>query len=225
MIVVFITGMVGVKIVNSRVFTPEAQASTYLYALARGDAVGALQTGPSIADATLTDAALRVQETKAPMTKILIGHATVQGNRASVAVNYDLGGQPVHTSLTLVREGSTGAVFDHWKLTDTTAVVSISVPEGVSTATLNGVAIRQGSGAVAINVLPGALVIGSTGSSGVTVYQILATSAGSDVRRGGPRTTGADLNFRGQGRRAGGRGQSFRGMPNASTGERVPGER
>jgi len=217
--------MVGVKIVNSRVFTPEAQASTYLYALARGDAVGALQTGPSIADATLTDAALRVQETKAPMTKILIGHATVQGNRASVAVNYDLGGQPVHTSLTLVREGSTGAVFDHWKLTDTTAVVSISVPEGVSTATLNGVAIRQGSGAVAINVLPGALVIGSTGSSGVTVYQILATSAGSDVRRGGPRTTGADLNFRGQGRRAGGRGQSFRGMPNASTGERVPGER
>jgi hypothetical protein len=181
LIVVLITGVVIVKLFNSRVFSPEAQAATYLHALARGDAEGALQTGPSIADGTLTDAALRVQETKAPMTKISLGRTTVQGSRASVAVDYELGGQPVHTLLTLVREGSKGAVFDHWKLTDTTALVNISMPEGLPQATLNGVPIRQGSGSVALNVLPGALVIESTGSSGVAVYQILATSAGSDV--------------------------------------------
>jgi hypothetical protein len=38
------------------------------------------------------------------MTNISTGASTVVGGQTSVAVSYDLGGRPVHTTLTLVRE-------------------------------------------------------------------------------------------------------------------------
>jgi hypothetical protein len=178
-VVVLLAGLVGVKIVNATVFTPAAQASTYLHDLARGDAVGALQTGPPIAGPTLTDAALRVQEAQAPMTNISTGAATVVGAQTSVAVSYDLGGRPVHTTLTLVREGSTYGVFDHWKLTQTTAQVSVAAPGGGAAATLNGAGISGQSGTVPLNVLPGALVFGSAGSSAASAYETVTPSQGS----------------------------------------------
>jgi len=180
-VVVLLAGLVGVKIVDATVFTPAAQASTYLHDLARGDAVGALQTGPPVAGPTLTDAALRVQEARAPMTNISTGAATAVGAQTSVAVSYDLGGRPVHTTLTLVHEGSTYGLFDHWKLTQTTAQVSVAVPGGGAGATLNGAGISGQSGTVPLNVLPGALVFASAGGSAASAYETVVPSQGSET--------------------------------------------
>jgi hypothetical protein len=179
--VVLLAALVGVKVLDSIVFTPAAQASTYLHDLASGDAAGALQTGPPVAGPTLTDAALRMQETKAPMTNITTGASTVVGDQTSVAVSYDLGSRPVHTTLTLARAGSTYGVFDHWKLTSTTAQVNVTFAGGVSQVTLNGAGISGQSGTVTVNVLPGALVFGSAGSSAASAYETVAPSPGSDT--------------------------------------------
>lgn len=85
------------------------------------------------------------------------------------------------TTLTLVRDDSTYGVFDHWKLTATTAQVNVTFAGGVSQATLNGAGISGQTGTVTLSILPGARVFGSAGSSATSAYETVAPSTGSDT--------------------------------------------
>lgn len=126
-------------------------ASTYLEAIASGDAQGAVsKLADKPANGTLlTGEVLAVSRGLAPLTDIAVTNPVSDGKTATVTASYRLGDQPVSTTLNLTGDGRT-----QWLITNGTADLKLDNPEGLL---INSATVTQATNPV----FPGTYTVGA----------------------------------------------------------------
>jgi len=174
-IVLLVAALVAVNLASSS-YTPTAIATSYLQAVASGNASGALtETDGQWHGSLLSSAALRAQDAADPITHIHVGAGTTSGSVATVTASYWVGNTPEsNIPITLRRAGSKDLFFTNWQIVDPVARVSV----GQGAVTLDGtVSDRAGQTVLAF---PGRLVLQAT-SSRNPYFRTTLAGGGSEV--------------------------------------------
>ncbi|MHA7146213.1 hypothetical protein ACX80U_16010 [Arthrobacter sp. TmT3-37] len=167
-----VAGVVTVHLVNQSVFGPDKPVEAYLDTLVAGDAGasrGLLGTGvPDGQDALLSDAVYGAAAGRPDAYEVL--DVAITDGSATVTTEVMQEGTSSTIDFTLTRTGSTGVLFDLWRLDGPVPVteVGIVVPEDLQSVPVNGVEVTLPAGdtdryaglrSVSLPALPGQYVV------------------------------------------------------------------
>jgi hypothetical protein len=158
-LVLAVVAVVAHGVVERRAYGPGTAAQAYLDALAAGDATAAAGlVDPDVDEAQrwlLTDAALAAA-TALP-TDVRVDAVTEDDGTATVDASFAVAGVREQVALSLTRDGTTGLLFDRWRL-DTPVVQSVElvVPPGTDVVRVAGVDVDlHGGDQVFLPAYPG----------------------------------------------------------------------
>ncbi|GAA4285070.1 hypothetical protein GCM10022261_26010 [Brevibacterium daeguense] len=157
-ILLVVIGAVVISSVNRSQYGPDKVAEKYLEALQSGDIAAvneiAAPTVPNGANETLLEPAY-VQNSEEKITEAAVEETTVEGDTATMAASYSLGGQPYEMTLTATKDGKQGLFFDNWVLAPPTLqTIAIELPK-LDGVTVNGQEFTPQEGRTEYAVLPG----------------------------------------------------------------------
>ncbi len=158
---VVILAAIGLTVVKSTLFSPQATVNSLMSALDQGRAVDAgkamglsADNNPLINDAIYKAASGRPTNAK-------ITSSTENGSSATVRVTFQMDGESQDATLQLTKKGTDWLIIDHWQVDDSdlASTLSVSVPSSGGTRDLlvNGQAAGtvDPSGTTTLAALPG----------------------------------------------------------------------
>ncbi|BBE24441.1 hypothetical protein MN0502_33240 [Arthrobacter sp. MN05-02] len=165
-----IAGAVTIHLVNQSVFGPDKPVEAYLDTLVAGDAEASrrlLGTGVG-QDALLSDAVYEAAAGRPDAYEVL--DVAITDGRATVTTEVTQEGSTSTIAFTLTRTGSTGVLFDQWRLDGPAPVTEVAmvVPEDLQSITVNGAQVALPAGdadryaglrSVSLPALPGQYVV------------------------------------------------------------------
>ena len=166
-VVVVAAGIITLKVIGSSQ-TPTSVATSYMQALASGNATSALSnTDGQWSGPWLTSAALQTQESAGSITHIQVGTATISGSQATVPVSFWVGTTPVSGSISLRSDGSKDLFFTRWVVANPVALLSVS---GAGVDVDRMPSLKHGE----MLVFPGDLVFKTIGGGSPYVQTVLS---------------------------------------------------
>lgn len=174
-----VVGALVVMNMNRTQYGPETVAQEYLDSVAAGDLAAAQEVTtasvPNGANEALVTPEVFAASASA-IEDVSVGEASINGDVATMAATYTLGGQQYELPLTAEKSGRQGVFFDQWTLTPPVLqTLSLNLTQTAG-ATINGEPVDLATGATEYAVMPGAyelVVPGSKyteeGSAAITV--------------------------------------------------------
>lgn len=140
-----LAGWITVSLLNSQVYGPKDQASTYMDAVVAADLTKVNDLAPTsnrASDALMTTKIYTAAAHRASGYKL--GDLHVDGDTATVEVRLK-GSDTSSMRLTLKKDGHTNVFFNRWKVADggLARAVSVSMPDGAGHLSVNNVPVDQ----------------------------------------------------------------------------------
>ena len=167
-----VSGDGGVQAAADRQAAAEAAVTSYLEAIAQGDAATALEQLAEEPDSTwlLTDDVLAASNEAAALTGIKVRAGEATGGAVAVKASYRLGDTDVDQTFTVTERDGTGSTA--WAVVDGTATVDLSVATGALPLAVNGQAVTSTS---AVVLFPGSYTLTVAGDPGAYITLGTAT--------------------------------------------------